>query len=72
MIENSKKFKNIRNATPTIYFSFTQSLINLEEDDVVFDDNNNMKRLRGRKVTKKQAKKDKGSISSHIRSILED
>jgi len=45
MIENSKnKSKNIRNATPASYSLLTQSSTNLEEDDVVFGDNDNIER----------------------------
>jgi hypothetical protein len=38
----------------------------------VLDDDGSMERSIGRKETKKQAKKDKGSTSSHVRSILKD
>jgi nitrogenase molybdenum-iron protein alpha/beta subunit len=45
MIKNSKKkSKNIRNATPASYSLLTQSSTNLEEDDVVFGENDNIKR----------------------------
>jgi hypothetical protein len=60
MIANSKNnSKNIRNTIPTTYSPLIQSLINLEEDNVVLGDNNNIERPISKKVTKKQAEKTK-------------
>jgi hypothetical protein len=58
---HKKKSKNVRNAIPRTYSPLTQSSINLEKYDVVLGDNNNMRRTIGRKIMKKQVKKDKGT-----------
>jgi hypothetical protein len=69
---SKKKSKNVRNAIPRTYSPLTQSSINLEKYDVVLGDNNNMRRPLGRKMMKKQVKKDKGTTSPYIGSVLED
>lgn len=70
--KNSKKSKNVRNAIPRTYSPLTQNSINLEEYDVVLGDNNNTRRPIGKKMMKKQVKKDKGTTSPYIGLIVED
>jgi hypothetical protein len=65
MIENSKKSKNVRNATPTTSSPLAQNSINLEKDDIVLGDI-------GKKMKKQDKKKTICNISSHVGSTLKD
>lgn len=69
---NKKKSVKYYKCNSCNLFIFTQSSINLEKDDVILGDNNNMKRAMSENTTKKQVKKDKVSISSHVESILKN